>query len=164
MMSNFYLSQDQVMENTEFWKQNSEADYVKCIQNLIESKPFGNRRFYIFSFVKRMEDMSGVKKMYHQPRLTRPEPLPGTTLIKVDPRDPGECTIVWTLPNRENFGLYKVGKMFSDPFVSECIDKFLNNPRELLYPDSDDLNDDQIREAYKEIKQNAKRRKGKDKK
>lgn len=158
-MSNYYLKSTNIWENTEFWKENSEKSYVDCIQNLIQSKPFGNRKFYIFSFIKRICDVSGQKKMYHQPRLTRPEPLPGTTLMKVDPNDPETATIVWTLPNQENFGLFKQGKMFADSFVYECIEKFLNNPRELLYPDPDDLNDEQAREVYKELKYNLRAKK-----
>lgn len=158
-MSNFYLKNVKIKDNTEFWKQNSERNYVECVQNLIASKPFGDRKFYIFSFVKRIDDESGKKVMYHQPRLTRPEPLPGTTLMKVDPKHPEEAIIVWTLPNQENFGLYKHGKMFADQFVSECIDKFLKNPNSLIQPDPDDLNDEQIRQVYKELKYEIKSKK-----
>ena len=157
-MSNFYLSRDKVYENTDFWRQNTEADYVRCIQNLIASRPFGDLKFYIFSFVKRVDDTSGLKKMYHQPRLTRPEPLPGTTLMKVDPNDPGTATIVWTLPAEASLGLYQQGKMFADKFVYECVQKYLNSPRDLIQKDPDDLNDDQIREVYKGIKRDALRR------
>lgn len=158
-MSNFYLKKDQVFENTDFWKQNSEADYVKCIQDLIRKKPFGDHKFYIFSFIKRICDVTGQKKMYHQPRLTRPDPLPGTTLIKVDPKVPESAIIVWTLPNQENFGLYKEGKMFADEFVYECIDRFLKNPNSMIKPDPEDLSDNQIREIYKGIRNGIKAKK-----
>jgi len=151
-MSNFYLSKNKIWENTDFWRENTEENYVRCIQGLIQSKPFGDRKFYIYSFVKRIDDASGAKKMYHQPRLTRPEPLPGTTLMKVNPMYPEEATIIWTLPNQENFGLYQSGKMFADPFVHECIDKFLKNPRDLMKADPDDLDDKQIQEIYKDIR------------
>lgn len=157
MHKNYHLTNVNVWENTEFWKQNSEDSYVKCIQDIIKSKPFGNRKFYIFSFVKRVDDAAGIKKMYHQPRLTRPEPLPGTTLMKVDPRDPEEATIIWTLPNQENFHLYKYGKLFGDPFVNDCVDKYLNAPQEFMKKDPDDLNDEQIREAYQEIKKSKRK-------
>lgn len=158
-MSNFCLKSNQIWENTEFWKQNSEEEYVRCIQNLIASKPFGDHKFYIFSFVKRVDDVSGVKKMYHQPRLTRPDPMPGTTLMKVDPRDPSTATIIWTLPNENNFGLYQSGKMFADPFVHECVQKFLKNPKEMIKPDPDDLTEDQIREIYVDLKMKALKKK-----
>ena len=147
------------MDNTEFWKTNSESSYVQCIQELIQSKPFGDRKFYIYSFVKRVDDLSGVKKMYHQPRLTRPEPLPGTTLKKVNPKYPEEATIIWTLPNEENFLLYSTGKMFADPFVYECIQNYINDRKSMIRPDPDDLADNEIRLVYKELADNAKRKK-----
>ncbi len=150
MHKNFQLSSNDIWQNTEYWKENTEEDYVNCIQNIIKSKPFGNRKFYIFSFVKRVDDLMGIKKMYHQPRLTKPEPVPGTTLMRVDPRDPDKAVIIWTLPNQENFHLYKYGKLFGDMFVHDCVDKFLNRPEELMQREQDDLSDEQIREAYQE--------------
>jgi hypothetical protein len=153
-MSNFYLDIANIWDNTLFWKENSEADYVRCIQDLITSQPFGNRKFYIFSFVKRLDDMHGYKKMYHQPRLTRPEPVPGTTLLKVDPRSPETATIIWTLPNQENFGLYSQGKAFGDPFVHECIEKYRKDPSQFMRKDPDDLSDNEIREIYRELRHN----------
>lgn len=157
-MSNFSLSRDQVYDNTDYWRQNTEADYVRCIQNLIASRPFGDLKFYIYSFVKRVDDVSGVKKMYHQPRLTRPIPLPGTTLMKVNPNDPGTATIIWTLPTEASLGLYQQGKMFADQFVYECVEKYLKNPRELVKKDPDDLSDDQAWEVYNGIKREALRK------
>jgi hypothetical protein len=86
--------------------------------------------------------------MYHQARLTKPEPFPGSTLLWCDPNNAGNITIVWTLPNQENFGLYKQGKMFSNQFVAECIKKYLENPRELMQPEDGQLPDEKIREIY----------------
>ena len=100
-------------------------------------------------FVKRVDDLSGIKKMYMQPRLTKPEPLPGTTLMHVDPKNPTYAKIIWTLPNENTFGLYKYGKMFSDPFVHECIEKYLTNPNLLMQKEDGDLPEETIREIYK---------------
>ena len=147
-MQNFYLSKNEALDSVQNWKENSEQDWVKCVQDLIQSKPFGDHKFYIFMFVKRVNDITGEKKMYHQPRLTKPEPVPGTTLLRVNPLYPEEATIIWTLPNQETFNLYKEGKMFADEFVSECIDKYLNNPRELMKPEEGDLPDKKIRELW----------------
>ena len=161
-MQNFILSKNQVMDNVQFFKQNSEKGYSEMVQKIIESKPFGNHKFYIFQFVKRVDDNMGIKVMHHQPRLTKPEPLPGTSLLRCDPNDPGQVTIIWTLPNQENFGMYKHGKMFSDPFVHECVKKYLENPKELMKTEEGDLSDEKIREIYREIKANRKMKKGKE--
>jgi hypothetical protein len=158
-MENFSLSRNELFDSTQNWKDNSEKNYSECIQNLIMSAPFGAHKFYIFSFIKRVDDASGIKKMIHQPRLTKPEPIPGGTLMRVDPRDPYTATLLWTLPNDQNFNLYKKGKMYADPFVHECIERFKKNPKEMMRPEVDDLTDEQIREIYKDMsmKQKAKK-------
>lgn len=151
-MQNLILTKNKIHENILFFKGNSEQGYCDMVQKIIASKPFGKYPFYIFQFVKRVDDVTGEKKMYHYPRLTKPEPLPGTTLLKCNPENPEEVTIIWTLPNQENFGLYKSGKLFQDEFVYDCIQKYLKNPQELMKNDPDDLSDEKIMEIYREIK------------
>ena len=148
-MQNFYLSKSDVGDTTQNWKENSERDWVANLQSLISKRPFGDYKFYVFMFVKRVNDVSGIKKMYMQPRLTKPEPLPGTTLLRVDPRDPGTAKMIWTLPNENNFAMYAKGKMFEDEFVHGCILKYLNNPRALMQREEGDLSDPEILEIYK---------------
>lgn len=154
-MQNFIITKNKIMDNVQFFKENSENDYVECIQSLIASKPFEEHKFYIFSFVKRVDDVAGIKKMYHQPRLTKPEPIPGSTLIRVDPKDPETALILWTLPNQENFNLYKYNKLFGDRFVDECVEKFKTNPMAMCEPEPDDLTEDQIRDIYECKKRKA---------
>ena len=119
-----FMKQMEAFDSIQNVKENSEKGYCDMVQSIVKQKPFGDHKFYIFQFWKRIDDESGIKKMFHQPRLTKPEPVPGTTLLRVDPQDPETCTIIWTLPNENDFGLYKHGKMFSDPFVFECIEKY----------------------------------------
>lgn len=126
-----------------------EEEYCKTIQNIIQSRPFGKHKFYIYSFMKRVCDITGAKKLYHFTRLTKPDPIPGTTLLRADPEYPEEVKIIWSLPNDEAFNLYKVGRMFSDPFVHECIMKYLHNRDELMKPEDGDLSEDQIKEIYR---------------
>jgi len=151
-MQNLILTKNKILDNVHFFKENSEKDYCDTVQRIIQSRPFGKYSFYIFQFVKRVNDETGLKKMYHQARLTKPEPLPGTTLLRCNPNNPEEVTIIWTLPNQENFGLYKSGKLFQDEFVYECVQKYLRNPNELMKNDSEDLSDEKIREIYLELK------------
>lgn len=148
MHSKYYLTKEDALDSVENFKQNSEADWVNCVQTLVDSKPFGDHKFYIFMFIKRVDDRSGIKKMFHQPRLTKPEPVPGSTLLRVDPTHPDEATIIWTLPNQENFNLYKQGKFFADEFVHECCEKFLKNPKELMKPEPGDLPEYKMKELW----------------
>jgi hypothetical protein len=152
-MQNIILSVNEALDSTQNWKENSEEGYCNMVKQIIQSDPFEGHKFYIYQFVKRVDDVSGIKKMYHHARLTKPDPLPGSTLLRADPRDPDNVTIIWTLPNEETFGLYGEGKLFADPFVYECIQKFLKTPRSLMQKEEGDLPEDRIREIYKNIKQ-----------
>lgn len=147
-MQNFSLPVSTALDSVRNVKENSRKSYVDTVQKIIRSDPFDGHKFYIFSFMKRVDDMAGVKKMYHQPRLTRPVPVPGSTLMRVDPKNPEEATIIWTLPNEESFGMYKVGMTFTDPFVFECIETFQKNPRKFMERDEWDLPEEKIREIY----------------
>jgi hypothetical protein len=149
----FGLPSMYALDNIQWIRENSEEDYCRCIQNLIARAPFGKRKFYIFTVIKRVDDVSGVKKMYHQPRLTKPEPLPGTTLMRVDPSDPGVCTILWTLPQTENMGLYDHGKIFGDKFVYDCVQLFKSDPASMMRPETDDPSEDEIRDIYRGLRQ-----------
>jgi len=140
------------LDNIQWVRENSEKEYAECIQNLILKAPFGKRKFYIFSFIKRVDDLSGIKKMYHQPRLTKPDPVPGTTLLRVDPSDPEIATIIWTLPQEENFGMYKEGKIFGDRFVYDCVQTFLNDPKAFLQPEEGDASEEEIRDIYRSMR------------
>ena len=149
-MQDLYVTSAKIYENVDYVRYNSERDYVKCVQNLIERAPFGKVPFYIFTILKRIDYASGVKKFYHQPRLTKPEPVPGSTLLRVHPQDPGVAKIMWTLPVEESFNLFKHGKIFQDEFVNECCRKFLRDPALLTQPEDGDMSEQWIRDFYKQ--------------
>jgi len=148
-LQKFSLTKPEALDSTINWKENSERDWVETLHDLIQKKPFGAHKFYVYMFVKRVDDLSGIKKMYMQPRLTKPDPLPGTTLMQVDPKDPGTAKMIWTIPNENSFKLYQSGKMFADPFVHECIEKYTKRPWELLRKEEGELKEEEIREIYK---------------
>jgi len=146
-MQNFNMSVSKVNEFSEYLNETSGSAYMRVVRDLIRFDPFEGNKFYIFSFMK-LKD----RERFHQPRLTRPDPIPGGTLIKVDPRNPDKMTLCWTLPPEESFGLYKYKKAFADQFVFECINTYKKNPGQLSKPDADDLSDDACRELYKGLK------------
>lgn len=145
-MSNIYFTKNQLWDSVQNFREQSESDWVKCVQDLIASDPFQGHKFYIYSFVKRVDDATGVKKMYHQARLTKPFPTPGSTLLRVNPKDASEATIMWTLPNQENFKLYKEGKAFEDSFVHECVERYMNDAVGMCRPEPDDPPEEKMRE------------------
>lgn len=159
-MQNFLLTLDKIKENTDFWLNNSQDSYVDVLNKTIKwgCENFEGKCFYIFQFIKRVDDGSGIKKMYHQPRLTRPEPVGGTTLIRVDPKNPEQMKIVWTLPNRENFEMYRYQRAFADPFVYDCIQTYKYRREEMLRAEIGDADEREAREIYARIKEKSRRR------
>lgn len=148
-MQNFSISFSDVLDQTYEWKENSEKGWVDCLHEIIAQKPFGNHKFYVFMFLKNVEGITNVKKIYMHPRLTKPDPSPGSTLLKVNPLEPEEAIIIWTLPNIESFGMVDSGKIFSDPLVKKSVDDYLSNPEAMSQPEPDDLSEMEMREIYK---------------
>lgn len=124
-MQNFSMTGMQVHDNTLLWKESFDGEYVRIVQSIIDQNLFEGKSFYIHQFIKRVDDTSGVKKMMHHPRLSKPLPTPGATLLRCEPFAPEQIKIVWTLPNQENFGMYSEGKIYANEFVFNCIQKFL---------------------------------------
>lgn len=142
-MQNNSLNLKNLCEFKEIVTETSGDEYMKIIRDLIEFDPFSGHPFYIFSFIKLQN-----RERFHQPRLTKPEPVPGGTLIRVDPLKPEEMKICWTLPGEDVFKLYKYKKALSDQFVYECIKTYKTNPEHLCQPEVGDVSDEKAAELY----------------
>lgn len=147
-ISNSNWTTKKVKEFTEYLGETNGESFMKVVRELIKLDPFFGHKFYIFSFIK-LKD----RQRYHQPRLTKPEPIPGATLLRVDPKNPDEMQLMWTLPSQEYFGLYKESKVLSDQFVFECIQTFLKYPKKLMRAEKDDVTDEEARKLYSAFKE-----------
>jgi hypothetical protein len=157
-MQNFKLTTSKVNDfKNDLMKYNG-SDYMELVRDLIKSDPFEGNKFYIFSIIK-LKDRS----RFHQPRLTKPEPVPGGTLLHVDPKDPDYMKICWTLPSQESFELYRYGKVFGDQFVWECIQTYKKNPKQLMCSESGDVSEEKARDLYVSLKKRVNEAKAKEK-
>jgi hypothetical protein len=136
-----------IKEFTEYLGESNGQKFMEVVRDLIRLDPFDGHKFYIFSFIKLRD-----RQRFHQPRLTKPDPVPGSTLLRVDPKRPEDMTMMWTLPGQEAFNLYKDKKLFADQFVYECIQTYLNNPRKLQKKEPDDLSDEDAARLYGEFR------------
>jgi len=146
-MQNFNLTIRKIQEFTEYLGETNGINFMKIVRDIIRLDPFSGHKFYIFSFIK-LKD----RQRYHQPRLTKPEPVPGSTLLRVDPKNPEEMKMCWTLPGQEAFGLYKHKKLFADQFVFECINTYLNEPKKLMKKEPDDVSEEDAKKLYEEFR------------
>ena len=109
----------------EMWGQ-IEASWPKTMNRIIKEFNHGSKDFYIFTFFKwNTRLIPHTYTIYHQPRFTRPDPTPGTVLRKISPVK-GTAEIIWVLPHREGFELYKNGRLFEDNIVNESIRKYIS--------------------------------------
>jgi hypothetical protein len=139
----------------EFMK--NDFDIAACCQDMINKRPFGNNPFYIFAHARTDDD--GVRKrLIWQPRLTKPKAqtnsmlfkaYPGTDLIKV----------IWILPAREMWAQYEKNKVTASKIVCDSIRLFENNRSLLEAREEDDLHDWQINTIYRQLSEDARRRK-----
>lgn len=102
-----------------------ERSWPTNFNKILKEFPHGGEPFYILTFCKfNQRIIPWEYKVYHQPRFSKPDALPGTILREVDPKK-GTCEIIWTLPHREGFRLSQPGKMFYDPIVKDSIDEYM---------------------------------------
>lgn len=130
-------------------KKKSHKSIEEIIQDIILKKPFGNVKFYIFSFLKNKEGQGNVKRYIWQSRLTKPDPVPGSSLYRVNPINQDEVEIVWILPHREAFHLFKKDGLFDNELIWEFCDQYLKDPSLLKRNFPDDLSDEQVRAIYR---------------
>lgn len=138
-----------------FTKQNFSIE--ECCQNLIDQRPFGNYRFYIFAHT-RTDDDGVTKRLLWQPRLTKPKAQTNSMLFKAYPGTDLIKTI-WIIPPREMWSQYKKGLLTANQTIAQCIYDFEHNRQLLEANEDDDLDDETINYIYTGLSQEAKRKK-----
>lgn len=130
-------------------------DIDACIQDIIDKRPFGDYNFYIFAHT-RTED--NYKRLIWQPRLTKPKAEPNSLLFKVYPKK-NLIKRIWQIPNPEFFYLFQPGYMLHDEFIYDSILKYLYQKSRLEAKEEDDLQDEEMKHIYEDLKNIALKRK-----
>jgi hypothetical protein len=132
-------------------------DISECCQNLIDQRPFGENSFYIFAHT-RTDDDGISKRLIWQPRLTKPKSQTNSMLFKwICGTD--NIRICWLIPAREMWTQYKKGNVTGHDLTLWSIDQFENHRIELEAPEPDDLSDAQINQIYRDVCNEARRKK-----
>ncbi len=106
---------------------------------------------YVYLFAHpRTADDGVTKKMYWQPRLTKPQAQTNSYLFRAISKT-DKMEICWLLPPREMWSQYDMGKVTEDPNVLWSIDQFKNNRERLEAPFPDDLSDEMIKTIYQQV-------------
>jgi hypothetical protein len=122
-----------------------------CMKRNPLSLALQSRSPYIYLFAHPRTDDDGVtKKMFWQPRLTKPAAQTNSYLFRAQ-SNTDLIEICWLLPPRELWPQYEDGNVTESQDVKTSIINFVNWRQELEMPHKDDLPDHQIRIIYKEI-------------
>ena len=128
-------------------------DIAECCQDLINQRPFGDRPFYIFAHARTEED-GATKRLIWQPRLTKPKAQTNSMLFKAYPGT-DVIKVIWMIPARELWSQYAKGLVTENKTVYDSIQAFKTDRNKLEEKEPDDMTDEQVDAAYKELSRDA---------
>lgn len=106
---------------------------------------------YIYLFAHpRTADDGVTKKMYWQPRLTKPSAQTNSYLFRAI-SNTDKIEICWLLPPKEQWQQYKKGNVTEHEFVRWSISEFIGNKRNLEMPFEDDLSEETVKQIYRKV-------------
>jgi len=106
---------------------------------------------YIYLFAHpRTADDGITKKMFWQPRLTKPQAQTNSYLFRAI-SNTDRMEICWLLPPKETWNQYKKGNVTEHEFVNWSIQQFLTNKTQLEASFEDDLNDEVVKNIYRRV-------------
>lgn len=115
-----------------------------------------DRSPYIYLFAHpRTADDGITKKMYWQPRLTKPRAETNSYLFRAKSKS-DLIEVCWLLPPEEMWGQYQMGNVTENELVLWSIDQYKNNRHKLEEREKDDLSDGLVRMIYKEVSMSSK--------
>jgi hypothetical protein len=129
----------------------------ECVQDIVDQRPFGNHPFYIFSHA-RTDDDGVTKRLIHHPRLSKPRAESNSILTKVYPGS-DLVKVFWMIPAEELWKQYEKGNVTECYSAAWSIFMFKNKRHELELREPDDLSDEVIDKIYRDIAQEAQRKK-----
>lgn len=122
-----------------------------CLKKNPLSLQLQDRSPYIYLFAHpRTADDGVTKKMYWQPRLTKPQAQTNSYLFRARSKS-DLIEVCWLLPPEEMWGQYDKGNITENELVIWSIDQYKNNKHKLESREPDDLSDGLIKMIYKEL-------------
>ncbi len=124
---------------------------LDCMQKNTLSLALQKRAPYIYVFAHPRTEIDGVtKKMFWQPRLSKPKPETNSYLWRVESYTTN-FELCWMLPPREMWDSYKEGNVTESELVNWSIDQFLHNRVKMAEAFPEDYSENRIRSILKDI-------------
>lgn len=122
-----------------------------CMKRNSLSLALQDKSPYIYMFAHPRTCDDGVtKKMFWQPRLTKPTPQENSYLFRAISKT-DVLEICWLIPPKELWSQYQRGNVTEEPTILWSINQFRHNRKQLEAKEHDDLSEDRILAIYREI-------------
>ena len=127
-----------------------------CLKKNPDSLALQDKSPYIYLFAHPRTDDDGVnKKLYWQPRITRPKAQTNSYLFRAASHS-DVLMVCWLIPPKELWDQYKKGNVCESNIVLWSINQFQYNREELEAADPQDLPDDRVQKIWMEYLYNGK--------
>jgi|ERR1700731_1142599 len=129
-----------------------------CLKKNPDSLALQEKSPYVYLFAHpRTADDGVTKKMFWQPRLTKPRAQTNSYLFRaISKTDIVE--VCWLIPPIELWSQYQRGNITEEKTVLWSINQFQYNRQRLESPEYDDLSDEKVAVIWKDFILNTKRR------
>lgn len=126
------LHQKQNIEVGEFVEEVGNKEVMKEIWKQIDERKHLSQwkeKFYLLVWFRKNTILNRVIDVMVQSRHTRPIPEPGLTCFSFEPSR--ELLLLeWVLPNKHAFKTFIKTREYTDPFLMDCIDRYLSGKLE----------------------------------
>lgn len=119
--------QKQQIEVGEFVEEVGNKEVMGEVWKQIDARrslPAWKDKFYLLVWFRKNSVLNRVINVYVQSRHTRPTPEPGLTLFSYEPKK-DLLLLEWVLPDKHAFKTFIQTRDYSDPFLMDCIDRYL---------------------------------------
>ncbi len=149
------LNRLETHDRLEYFKKNQESNIFQGAEDCMKSNSLSlalqDKSPYIYIFAHPRTHDDGVnKKMFWQPRLTKPEPQTNSYLFRAI-SNTDEIEVCWLLPPREMWPQYKRGNLTEHELVLWSINQFQLNREKMATPEHDDLKYEKVQEILKQV-------------
>lgn len=140
------------------FKKDQAINISKGVEDCLKRNPLSlalqDKSPYLYIFVHpRTADDGVTKKMYYQPRLTKPEAQTNSYLFRAKSKT-DVLEVCWLLPPEEMWKQYKKGNVTEDESILWSINQFRSNKQDLEKKDPEDLPEERIKSIYIEVAMN----------
>lgn len=122
-----------------------------CLKQNVLSLALQEKSPYIYIFAHpRTEPNGNMKRMYWQPRISRPLPQTNSYLFRAQSKS-DVLEICWMLPPMETWNNFRKGNVTENDIVEWSIGMYLHNRQELKKPHPDDMSEEAAKGIFYKV-------------